>query len=501
MTLNHLGNDHRSRSSFPVNSHYAWLILTLACVIVGCLIYLPSLNLYPSMDALHLLAYTYELQTWWDIFRPVTQFWRPLQELVIVVNAKLLGFDSFWLIRAIQILGHGLNVFLVINIGRKMHLSPQAVFLGGILFAVQSINSVPLLQTTGTLSQTYSVVFVLVAYYFWVSRSWTSQFGPPWLSLAIGLASLLALLWKETAIGPILGIGALALISSVRSRVALSAIIRFLVVATIMPLVIYLVARWLVGGAFQMAEGRYHLSLGANVVKNVGMLLGGLMYQGSTLDIFPAINPGRFTLGLTLTALLLAWLGWSLWLFLRQAQADESQLGYLAGTVMMLFASFFPVVLNQRVGEVYIYNAAPFGALTLILLLDRFLYLRQPVLVGLLLFSLLALAQVIATLDKQTRVVAMGELSRHYVQQACKAYADLPPDTTLCWQSGQPYEPAYGFLVQDHASVYSPVNHFCASVSANDVKFLDARDQIDQKQCTYFVSERASGELIFEENK
>lgn len=476
-----------------------WLILTLICVAIGWLLYLPVLDRYPFLDDFWLLAHMHNPQGRWDLFQPIAEYlFRPPQRLIAAANVELLGFDSFWLIRVVQILSHGLNILLVISIGRKMHMSPQVAFLGGVFFAVMSVNTIPLSHIYS--AEAYSMVFVLIVCYLWLRMSRTGRSNSRWQQLAGGLASLLALLCKETAIGPILGIGLLTLILFVRNKATLSVTVKRVAALVIIPLVVYLSLRWLVGGAFQMSGGRYHLSLGVNVLRNTVMLLGGLLYQGSTLDIFPTINPGRLAIGLTLTVVFVMWLGWSFWLLLHRA--PRQQRDYLVYTVVMVFASFVPVILSQWVGEAYLYTSAPFWALTLMLLLDRSLCVRKSISVILyLFFIILALVQVAGVLDKQSRLASMGVLSQHYIKQACHVYNELPANTILCWQSDEAYGPGYSYFVQDHFIVYRSASHFCAEVSSKDVRVLDARNQTDLAQCTYFISEQDDGELIFTENK
>jgi len=478
------------------NHNWKWSLANLICVVVGCLIYLPSLNLFPSLDDFYLLAHTFNLQTGWDILQPREHLFRPLEQLAITVNTNLLGFDSFWLIWIIQILAHSLSILLIINIGRKIHLSPPVVLGGGVFFAVLSVNSTALLQIDTT-SQTYSTVFILIVYYLWLGMNW-EKCNSFWTPLLAGLASLIALFWKETAIGPLLGISLLTLMLFIRNKVPLPVVIRFLMIVVVMPFAIYVITRWLVGGVFQMSEGRYHLSLGLNVIKNVFMLLGGLLYQGSTLDIFPTINSNRFALGFALSFFYSLWLGWSLWLLFRH---KGPQIGHLTGTVIMLFASFFPVILSQRVGEVYFYGTAPFLVLVLMLLMDHFLHAHQAAFVVFLFFVILTLNQVVGTLDKQSKMMKIDKLSQYYTEQACDIYTKLPKDAILCWQNGQEHKPEYSLMVQDHITIYRPVSYFCANILTNNIQVLDAKKQTDLEQCTYFIREQNDEELIFVKNE
>ena len=328
------------------------------------------------------------------------------------------------------------------------------------------------------------------------------------MALVIGL---FALCLKESAVGSILTapVAAAAIqVSNVSARrggyrpgLCLSILQNWSdFVLSLACLALYLVTRFLIVGAPLQYEGsRYTLSIGLNVFRNVAVMMGALLYQGSTLDLFPRLRLPNLMLG-SVSSVLFWGILW--WLRRRRNNGSLLHLNSLvaAGLMLMVVAGMFPVALLGNVSELYVYTPAAWLALIIawsaVSLREWRLWSIRLRLMMLGTIWLVLVVQTYGTLQKQAIAISTGELTRSYVKQQVELSRSLPDRASLCWKSPISVDRPYSVWYIDRSDLYVTVVPVAEAISGKHVRLLHRSSQSTSTMTCDFEVRDTAGTLV-----
>lgn len=292
---------------------------------------------------------------------PENNFYRPIQASVLLVLQRNFGLDTYP-VHILHLALHVLLSWLVFVAMIRLGFSGAQAAIGSLFMLASQANAAAVLNND-TLSQIAGTLFGCLACWFTYlfmgsAPSRGTRTGPPremyyWISM---LALLVSFFSKETSLSFLIVVLALLAVRSRRMGSGwVGAIPRAL--PAVLVTVFYLVAQGLIARQ-QAAFGveRYEFHVGANIVRNVGLLLFAASIPLSSVSAFVALKAGTLAkalaaLGATAVFAALALAG------LRMSRARRGTLALVAAfaTVCM-----FPAVMLNHVSELYAYNIMPF---------------------------------------------------------------------------------------------------------------------------------------------
>ena len=457
-----------------------WICAML--LVLVALLYAPSLNIWANGDDFGDLVRAPESPLW-DVFSPVGdetswQF-RPLERLVNSINVSLLGYESTLFSHIVALLGFMISVVMVFWLARLLEPDSRGyAILASAYFAAFPTNVFNVIQID-TISQQYATAFSLLVLWWLLSqyhRKSVVYHGVSFLLLSLCLCS------KTTSVGFVSAAPLAAYLLgwsnfTHRRRMGL----RNLVVSyagTVILLLVYVLLRWMNGIAFSEPSGVYspHFSP-ITVSSNVLILLSGIVYAGSSLDIFPGLQVARVVPSAIFTLGLLGLSGIGIWHMMKvrghkktSQDAPRSEIGFksrqltVVGLSVLILAGMFPIILIGKMSESYTYGSSPFYALLLGLFVVHGLQairssrlLRASASRVVLVFLLVVIVWLAyGTGEKVRLALDVSDRVKSYFHEM-EFWLDSIPSTevTLCWRNDHSPEEtgAYrGFLIQEAAA-------------------------------------------------
>jgi hypothetical protein len=292
-------------------------------------------------------------------------FFRPLERLVNLVDVQWLGYRSLLVSHSVSFVAFVACILAVYRLTRFVEPgSVAAAYLAAALLGGASVSTMSVIEID-TVSQQFATLFSLAFLILLLSPRPTT----PRLVLAFACA-LLALLSKESSPGLVAGIpvaaAGLRLGRVPTAPAAERRRVLFGCGAVVVAFALYALLR--VGVAhvafFHAGEARYQFQVSIwRCLKNFAMFSGGMLYAGSTLDLFPSVVPWRVvvSLGLSLGLYVVCALGWYD-LLVRRGGAGSFTLRSASALVFLWCCGTFPAILTDHVSEHYVYGSLPYYA-------------------------------------------------------------------------------------------------------------------------------------------
>lgn len=292
----------------------------------------------------------------------ITNAYRPLQSSFLVAVQRSFGLDTLP-IHLTQIALHIALSWLIYRWMVGYGFARWQAMLGSLFMLVSQANVMAVLSND-TLSQVCGPLFGGISLWLLHRSFGESRDGPRqgvtnlgYYALSVG-AFAASLLSKETSASFFVMVLCIILLKnaaikhwSLQLRRALVEIAPYVVV-----LALYVGTRWALGlqrPAFH--SGRYGLHIGSNIVKNFAMFAFQAVLPASSVKAFAALKHGELILlgvmagGSLLFAVAVAY---GLW--------HSRHRGLLALLGVFAVIGLFPVVLMNKVSELYLYNSMPF---------------------------------------------------------------------------------------------------------------------------------------------
>jgi hypothetical protein len=410
------------------------------------------------------------------------QWFRPIKASWCALNQYLFGENTF-VLQAGQIAMHAALTCMLFWFLRNCGLPLRHSLLGALWFLVNPINVDPVLggDTNDQMGSGAAgfLSFALAWRFSEALRQAPSGTAPP-LRLAVGslIALAIALLFKENGLafaGIVPLVLGFALWRGHGGRVpgATRWLVLFLVACVVITAG-YFAYRGVARDSQPISFGteRYEFRIGGNILVNEAQLLGAPLLPFSTADAYVAVVHRTPLVLVAMGAGLLAWLA-----LLGTGLTIAKQWPAALGLGLLAACAGVPVVLLNRVSELYAYNMAPFWAVIVALALPALLTPRRPRLVrivaAVLLLGVLA-SDVVAVNRKASQMAVNGHNAVMLMPQVVDFARQLPPGgTLLLWDRQEPGALSYSvFLMSPFMSI---------DLARNWVKHLAQRPDIDVK--------------------
>ncbi len=505
------GHPETARPSAIDSRQRDWGV-TIALAAVVMVVYFHILGIWAYGDDLLYLAAAADPFTRWDVFGSssvvVSHAFRPLERIINSTNVALLGYGSTLFTHVVALVGMLLTVRLVYRLGRLLEPDRRFVAWFASLYVLLNPASVMAVLQIDTVSQVYATMFGLLIV-GWLITARTASIVRH--HVVTSVLVLLAFLTKETTLG-VIAVTPLAARLLGPGQTGRRDWLRRELIPTYAAMalagIVYLALRAM--SASSLGEGTsnvYALTFAPDVIAtNAVQLLGGMLYVGSSLDIFPIRSPSRIAVSLAFTLLVAALCARGLWLHVMDASrgAAGSRRALRAGAafVLLCLGAMFPVVLLGKVSELYIFQALPFAALAVSLLLSRALDsfgARQEAQFGAVpryvhaTLVLLLGWMMFGNVEKQQRALAISDRAQRHYEHVSAWLATQPSGIALCWPdvSASAATPAYSeFAYPDHIT-FRGVARFSARVEG---KSLTYRENGPLQACEFEV--RAAGNQL-----
>lgn len=348
-----------------ISANYKFLILSLFILLF---LYYPSLNKWAAGDDFStILVEIVDPSTRWDLFPNSGFAFRPIEKFVNSLNAEIIGFESSSFTHSVALLGFILSallVFIITNIYYSK--SMKASYFATILF-ILSPNNVASVTQIDTISQQYATVFTLLATW-WLSTK--KNINEVFYYIIYGLILFLILFSKENPICLIFCLPLSVfimkydyadLISYKRKRE-----LSLFYFMTIIFVMLYLFLRFYFGLSFS-GTNQYQVSISIiKIIKNCLLLIGSVLYTGSSLDIFPDIKYSKVFISILLfIGLIFVNTRFLKQLYKKQTFSfieilNNKILSKFLGIWLIILSGLFPIVLIGKMSELYTYTFTPF---------------------------------------------------------------------------------------------------------------------------------------------
>lgn len=363
---------------------------------------------------------------------PTHNWYRPIQDAFSATLQRSFGLNTLPG-HLIHIGIHALFCWLLFNVARRLGASPAGALLASLFMLLNQANAHAVLSND-TFSQLISSIGGCVS--VWLLYNSIRPAGPdspsrprPVLhSYVMSLLALaVALLGKESGASfvPIIGLTLFVLYTDVARR--RPDLVRMLVIGApylIISAIYLLVRSNIVTSQPAVGSDVYDFNLGLNVPMNIALLTFVQLLPISSVSVFTWLEAGNYALvavgGLSAGLVALV-LGYAIWRGPRRGQL------LFLGLCGLL--ALFPMVLLNRVSELYAYNAAPFVAIIFgsgaAALLSA---ARRPVVRGALTVGLVALAVgcIVSIQHKAALMTSNGQRAALIAEQVA-AFIDTAP--------------------------------------------------------------------------
>ena len=302
----------------------------------------------------------------------IEPFFRPLEHLLVILNHSLFGVEQSWFVHACILFAFAIIAISIYRLYIKLFPEASKTFatMAVLLFVSRPQNTSALIDVDVT-SQILSIMFSLLFVLYLLNKDEINTTKSYFLGLLI---SLLALLSKESSFGIIL-MSPLIIMYNNKQKMK-SLLINYSIV--ILAIIIYYLLNSLVIGEWVSAnnkfyrQGTYSSGSPFDVFKNAAMLLAGVFYNGSTLDIFPHIKNAKLIFGSFMTLFMGGFLilsGISL-----VSNKANSRFNRSVITLLLLFISgMIPMVFLQDVSELYTIMMSGFMSIIVISMMEYYL--------------------------------------------------------------------------------------------------------------------------------
>jgi len=335
------------------------LIVFAVFLSAGCAIYATGLNgAYFADDFKYVFDHPSEKTFQFFLHaNPNAAFYRPIESMVLAEVQTYFG-TATWPIHLLVLLSHIILSFLIYYVTVELGFSKLQGLLAGVYMLVSQANALAVLSNDA-LSQVAGTLFgfsSLWTYYrFQVSNELTSE-DPTSDSWHLYIASLLfftvSLWFKETSLSFLLALFILAYAICAGSKQF--SFRKYLV--TLLPYIvitlIYVFIRTLVVSG--LADDRYTLTVGPNIIVNVGLTLYSAILPISSVSLFSAFAGRNTFVVLAITGISIAIIATVILGVVR-----SRALSILALLVLLTFVNMFPMALFKHVSELYAYNSMP----------------------------------------------------------------------------------------------------------------------------------------------
>tara|TARA_Y100000816_G_scaffold290897_1_gene280745 strand:- start:1232 stop:2380 length:1149 start_codon:yes stop_codon:yes gene_type:complete len=249
------------------------------------------------------------------------------------------------------------------------------------LFIV-SPNNVTSVTQIDTISQQYATVFVLFSFWWLLTKDNINQI---YYYIILGISIFFALISKENPIGIIF---VLPLVSGIIKNSGTKMehklfekkmIITYGVIFSVFLIYIFLRFSF---GLKLAGSNQYQIGLSlVSWIKNSALLLGSIVYSGSSLEIFPELQPSK----VIISFLFIFCLMWSIIPYLKNLFHLiiplslfkiylNKELSIYMGLIALIFSGLLPVILIGKMSELYTYLMTPFYCMLLGILFYNSLY-------------------------------------------------------------------------------------------------------------------------------
>ncbi|MBZ0274454.1 hypothetical protein K8I61_20650 [bacterium] len=337
-----------------------WMPILALCLVGITAVFAPALNLRLYADDFHSwntvaqTAHESVAELFLETYNP--EFYRPFEFLLIRLNYQLIGRNPAFY-HAAAILGHLLGSLAVLMLCLRLGFGRVAGTASAVFFGLHQTNAMAVLSADAA-SQVWSTTFGLLALCVLLPRDAAGYRH----AAAAFFFLLLALFWKDS--GVTFAMLALTLVALHLWRIDRRAAIACgLAVAAALALYLFMRHQ---AGVVPMVYGyrsRYELWLGANVPKNIGLMLLSLLSPvGSTIIVLRKASLPFAIATAVVIAVVASWLAVGV---VRFARRDPRHRTSLAILFALMALSFFPDALATRVSELYTYKSAAFFAIFL----------------------------------------------------------------------------------------------------------------------------------------
>jgi hypothetical protein len=365
------------------STNYKFLTLSLFLVLF---LYYPSLNKWAAGDDFStILVEVIDPNERWDIFPKSGFAFRPIEKLVNSINAKIIGFESSNFTHSVALIGFILSVLLVFVITNTYYKENiNASYFSTILFILNP-NNVTSVTQIDTISQQYATVFTLLATW-WLSTK--KNINEVFYYIIYGLILFLVLFSKENPICLIfclpLSIFIIRYSSEDLKYYERKKELILLYFITFTSFILYVSLRLYFGMSFS-GTNQYQVSISfIKIIKNCFLLIGSVVYTGSSLDIFPHIEyPKVFVSIMILICLSLINVQPLKNLYTKHKISprnilDNKIFSIFIGIWIIILSGLFPVVLIGKMSELYTYTFTPFYFIFIgIILAESIKYYRE----------------------------------------------------------------------------------------------------------------------------
>ncbi len=441
---------------------------------------------------------------------PNAAFYRPIESMVLAVIQSLFGLSTFP-IHSIIVFCHGILSYCVYLATIRLGFSRTQAGVSGAIMLVSQANALAVLSND-TLSQVGGTLFGFCSlWYFYqviqrgstaeTDRSVRRQHG---MSILFFIVSL----WmKETSLSFILAFLVLLFFpasSTLRSslRVNVRRLVPYLIVA-----LVYISIRSLV--VTGLADERYTISLGLNVVRNTLLTVFSAFLPASSVSVYSAMKEGDLLFvgvagTLTFVMMISAIIG-----MFKAAHPS------IAKVLMMLsITTMFPVILFQHVSELYVYNTMPLVSMIIgigvVSVVQRWFqksWLQSGVLI---LFIAFCLSHVVAIQQKSRLMNMNGRSASVLLEKIVPFVHSVPQGGTLILRNPPSDRPEYSVFLMNGFSVLEYGTNIVRSVSGrNDIQVWVVNDreyrELSNQQPQFVLrlvdgEVRAEGMSVKEEN-
>lgn len=483
------------------------------CIIIlmfAFFLYLPILQIWAYGDDFNMVWGSVDISSMWTIFTTNTFVFRPLERLVNSINVRLFGYETFYLVHIIALLGFLLSVLMVFKLALLLG-NNSIVFaaFSAVYFAVMPANVMSIYQID-QLSQLYVTTFYLVLLYWLLANCEHSGFYRYVVSFILVLLTLLS---KESSIGLII-ITPFALYFLIDRPTKYHYDYFILFIIDTVAIIIYFLLRMIFGAGFGAGDHysiHYSIKL---ILFNIIQLLAGIVYAGSSLDIYPQLRVIKFIISALVTFGLFSIMVVGIKNMLQNVYKQEIGTNFeeklaggrkIVGLSILMFAGMFPVVLIGKMSEVYTFSSSPFFALLLGFGLSEYLKVVHAsrlfrtygvkIVIGLLIFSIAWLG--VGTYEKLQMTSEISVRSKKYFNQTLLWVEKLPEtDVTCCWTNNNTQnEPINfgGFLMNDRVLLRGVID-FASKLKGKHIKYIENESR--DNRCDYSIRVE-NGYLIF----
>lgn len=290
-------------------------------------------------------------------------FYRPIQTSFNAVIQAYFGLDTLP-IHITQISMHILFSWFILFVMLRLGFSGLQAILGSLFMLVSQANTMAVLSND-TLSQIAGTIFGCVSLWFLYRFSFNGgsknnvtkfdRYKYYLLSILMFMASLLS---KESSVSFFPLVLGIIILKEWKINGQIYSIKRTIIESfpyCILTVLYFIVRLFIVEGQPAFGSERYDFQIGINIIKNLTFSLFAVSIPTSSVTVFTSFTSGALLIFSTIVIISLifsAWVGYGLWC--------SNRLDIISVLGIFAITSLFPMVMMNRISELYVYNAMPF---------------------------------------------------------------------------------------------------------------------------------------------